>query len=97
MQNRGRIFTFLVLSLFFLTVCAQIASAQTPLKSDNAPQGGKIFYGVMDGARTQAAAIGNMLRMVHNSCGEKPQVGKVFRVRGTNSNAEGVVTVFFGA
>lgn len=87
MQNKGRIFTFLVLSLFFLPVCAQIGWAQTPLKSANAPQGGKIFYGVMDGAHTQAAAIGKMLRIMHNNCGEKPQVGKVFRVRGTNSNA----------
>ena len=41
----------------------------------------------MDGAHTQAAGIGKMLRMLHNTCGERPQVGKVFRVRGTNSNA----------
>jgi hypothetical protein len=87
MHNRERIPTFVALSLFFLPVCAPIAWAQTPLKPVDAPQGATIVYGVMDGAHTQAAAIGKMLRDVHNSCGEKPQIGKVFKVRGTNSNA----------
>ena len=31
--------------------------------------------------------MGKVLRVVHNNCGEKPQVGKVFKVRGTNSDA----------
>ena len=51
------------------------------------PQGGNIVYGVVGGATTQAEAMGKVLRVVHNNCGEKPQVGKVFKVRGTNSDA----------
>lgn len=31
--------------------------------------------------------MGAMLRAVHNQCGEKPQVGKIFQVRGTDSVA----------
>jgi hypothetical protein len=31
--------------------------------------------------------MASVLRTVHNSCGEKPQVGNVFRARGSNSDA----------
>jgi hypothetical protein len=63
------------------------AHAQATLTTLNGTQGGTIVYGVVDGATTRAAALGGVLRTVHNSCGEKPQVGSVFRVRGTNSDA----------
>jgi hypothetical protein len=56
------------------------------------PQGGKIVYGVVNGVTSQAAAMGSVLHSVHQQCGEKPQVGKPFRVRGSNS-----VAVFFTA
>jgi hypothetical protein len=56
----------------------------------NAPQGGKIVYGSVAGVTTQAAAMAKMLSTVHNNCGEKPQIGKVFQFTGTNS-----VGVFF--
>ena len=32
-------------------------------------------------------AMARILRNVQNNCGDKPQVGKVFRVRGSNSDA----------
>jgi hypothetical protein len=75
-----------------LALCACKAQTQTPtpLQSITAPQGGKIVYGTVDGATTQAAAMSFILRNVHNNCGEKPQVGQVFQFRGTNS-----VGVFF--
>ena len=75
----------LALWLFVLGICAPVARAQSPVKTIDNPQGGRIIFGLVDGATTQATALGNILRTVHNSCGEKPQVGKVFRVRGTNS------------
>ena len=48
------------------------------------------MYGSVSGATTQAAAMSSMLKTVHNNCGEKPQIGKVFQFTGTNS-----VGVFF--
>ena len=77
----------LVLWLFFVGCSASVSHAQSPLRTIDNPQGGKIVYGVVDGATTSAAAMGTVLRIVHNNCGEKPQVGKVFKVRGTNSDA----------
>jgi len=64
--------------------------AQTPMQAVDGPQGGKIFYGQVNGATCPAAAMSSMLRVVHNNFGEKPQIGKTFRVRGSNS-----VAVFF--
>jgi hypothetical protein len=81
-----------LLSLSIVVLCAGKAQAQTPasLQTITAPQGGKIVYGTVAGAATQAAAMSFVLRNVHNNCGEKPQVGQVFQFRGTNS-----VGVFF--
>ncbi|MBZ5668775.1 MAG: hypothetical protein LAO04_03485 [Acidobacteriia bacterium] len=90
MRNYKRSSLSLVLWLFFVAIGSQTAGAQTPLKTINNPQGGVIVYGLVDGATTQAAAMSKVLRIVHNNCGERPQVGRIFKVRGTNS-----VAVFF--
>lgn len=63
------------------------AVAQGGLKSINSPQGGKIVYGQVEGQSTEAGAMGAVLRSLHQSLGEKPQVGKLFDVRGTDSVA----------
>jgi hypothetical protein len=73
-----------------ICACKAGPQAPTPLTTINAAQGGKIVYGAVNGASTQAAAMSSVLRDVHNSCGEKPQIGKVFQFKGTNS-----VGVFF--
>ena len=65
-------------------------SAQAPQKTLAAAGGGRITYGLVDGASSQAAGLGAMLRSVHGTCGERPKVSQVFRVRGTDS-----VAVFF--
>jgi hypothetical protein len=72
--------------------CVSQAGAQTPapLTSIVAPQGGKIVYGLVDGADSQAVAMSKILRAVHNNCGDRPQIGRVFKFRGTDS-----VGVFF--
>ncbi|MGD0940543.1 MAG: hypothetical protein ABR905_12620 [Terracidiphilus sp.] len=82
----------IVLSLLFVCICACKASTQTPtpLTSVDGQQGGKIVYGAVDGATTQPAALAKLLTGVQSKCGEKPQIGRVFRFRGTNS-----VGVFF--
>ena len=90
MHNYKHFSVLLVLWLFFVAIGSHTAGAQTPLKTINNPQGGKIVYGLVDGATTQPAAMAQVLRIVHNNCGERPQVGRVFKVRGTDS-----VAVFF--
>ena len=90
MRNYKQSSVSLILCLFLGGICAPMAPAQTKLKSIDNPQGGKIIYGPVDGATTQAGAMSSVLRTVHNNCGERPQVGRLFKVRGTNS-----VAVFF--
>ena len=87
MRKYKQLSVSLVILLFFFGCSASVSLAQSPLKTIDHPQGGKIVYGVVDGATSSAAAMSTVLRIVHNNCGEKPQVGKVFRVRGTNSDA----------
>jgi hypothetical protein len=76
--------------LAFLILYAYSSAAQTPLKTVNSPEGGKIMYGLVDGVTTQAAGMASVLRAVHDSCKERPQIGRVFKFRNT-----GMVAVFF--
>jgi hypothetical protein len=80
---------FLCLSLLLFSLCPLDVYPQFPnsLKSIDAPHGGKIICGVVEGANTEAGALADVLRSVHNSYGERPLAGKVFRVRDTNSDA----------
>lgn len=75
------------LFLCCVLVFAAVASAQTALKNIENPNGGHIVYGPVDGQSTEAGAMGAILRSLHQQYGDKPQVGKVFQVRGTNSVA----------
>ena len=90
MHGVARYSALLLLSMLCFCACKAGTQATTQLTTINAPQGGKIVYGVASGATTQGAAMTNMLKTVHNNCGEKPQIGKVFQFNGTNS-----VGVFF--
>ena len=65
-------------------------SAPAALKTIAVPQGGKIVYGQVEGAGSEAGAMGTVLREVHAQLGDRPRVGRIFRVHGTNS-----VAVFF--
>ena len=87
MCNFKRFSVSSVLWLFLLGIAAHNACAQTPLKTINNAQGGKVVYGLVDGATTPAMAMARILHNVQNNCGDNPQVGKVFRVRGSNSDA----------
>jgi hypothetical protein len=57
------------------------------MKTIDAPQGGKIVYGQVVGQTTEAGAMGTILRSLHEQLGDRPQVGKLFQVRGTQSVA----------
>ncbi len=80
-----------VLAFFALAQCSCNAASQTgaskpaPLTTLTTPQGGIIEYGRVDGATSLAAAMGRVLSEVHQACGERPSVGQVFRVKGTDS------------
>ena len=76
--------------VLLIGITAGRAGAQTPLQTIDYPGGGKIVYGLVEGATTPPAAMAEVLRIVHKSSGEKPQVGQLFKAQGTNS-----VAVFF--
>jgi len=61
--------------------------SQTPLTTLQGTQGGVIVYGVVDGASTPAMAMAHMLRNLQRQYGDKPHIGRVFRLRGSNSDA----------
>jgi len=72
-----------LLSLLMTSLC--LVSAQTPLTTIDMPQGGRIVYGKVQGADTQGTAMTHVLRIMHDNCKDKPQIGKVFKMRGTDS------------
>ena len=80
-------FSFFIL---VLGACKAQTPSANPLTVIRAPQGGKIVYGPVQGAASQAMAMSKFLNLVQSSCGEKPRIGRVFQFRGTNS-----VGVFF--
>jgi hypothetical protein len=90
MYALGRFSAIFALSVVGLFACKAETQAPSPLTTINAPQGGRIVYGLLNGATTQSAALSRMLRAMHNNCGEKPQIGRVFQFIGSNS-----VGVFF--
>jgi hypothetical protein len=75
----------LVSFLFLLATCPLAIQAQTPLTTIDMPQGGRIVYGTVDGITPQVTAMVRILRTMHQSCGERPQIGSVFKMRGTDS------------
>jgi len=85
-----RFSAWLISGLLMLGVCAPATLAQATWKAIDTPQGGKIAYGKVDGAASQADALISVLRSVHKNSGEKPVIGRVFRLRYTDS-----VAVFF--
>ena len=85
-----------ILPLLVLAVCSCKSSSPASAAQPAAPNptqlttipttpGGIIEYGSVAGATTLPAAMANVLSQVHQACGEKPSVGQVFRVKGSNS------------
>lgn len=80
---------FLGAVFFALVVCwwHASASAQSGLTKLRGPNGGDIVYGPVTGVTTVPAAMGAVLRTLHARFGARPEVGRVFEVRGSNSSA----------
>ncbi len=87
MCSYKRFYLSAVLSLLFVVAGSSVPPAQSALTTLQGKQGGMITYGLVEGATTPAMAMARILHNVQNGVGEKPQVGKVFRVRGSNSDA----------
>jgi hypothetical protein len=81
---------FLLLFSVFFNACKGRTQVGTqgpaPFTVLPAAQGEIIEYGGAAGANSLAAAMGNVLSQIHQACGEKPAVGQVFRVKGSNSS-----------
>ena len=82
-----RLLVGLISLLLFIFVFAAPAPAQSSLKVIEGPEGGRIIYGPVPGEDTEAGAMGWILRSLHKEFGDRPQVGKLFQVRGTQSVA----------
>ena len=87
MRSGKRFSVSLISWLFLMGNCAHAADSQTPLKVIDNPEGGKIIYGLVDGATSPAGAMAEVLRSLHKNCVAQPQVGQLFKARGTNSAA----------
>jgi len=87
MHPHHRLLTHGTLCLLFALAGSTVACSQSGLKTMDNPQGGKIVYGKVAGQSTEAGAMGAVLHSLHTQYGDRPQVGKVFHVRGTNSVA----------
>jgi hypothetical protein len=90
MSNSKRFSAILSLFIVFISACKAGTPPPTPITTLDAAQGGKISYGTVVGATTQPAAMSKILIGMQNTCGERPQIGKVFQFKGTNT-----VGVFF--
>jgi hypothetical protein len=73
------------LSVIILVLTATQAGAG--LKTIKDPQGGKIVYGQVEGQTNEANAMAYVLREIHKQFDDRPQLSKLFQVRGSQSVA----------
>jgi hypothetical protein len=90
MLELRRVVVLLTLFVFCISACKATPPPPTPATLLNAAQGGQISFGTVPGATTQAQAMSRMLINIQKTCGEKPQIGRVFQFKGTDT-----VGVFF--
>ena len=75
--------TILALSILSVSALAQDSS----LKSISNPGGGQIIYGPVNGVTSMPQAMGAVLRYVHTTFGDRPQIGKFFQPKDGSSVA----------
>jgi hypothetical protein len=63
------------------------ARADDGLKTIDNPGGGQVLYGALPGESSLQGAMGTMLRNIHGHFGERPQIGRFFQTRGSDSIA----------
>src|SRR5689334_8457440 len=71
----------------FILLLACGVTSHAAMRTIQNPQGGTILYGQVEGQTTEAGAMAALLRQLHTQYGNRPNVGKLFEVRGTQSVA----------
>jgi hypothetical protein len=72
---------------YFLLACLCWSTKAVAITTITNPSGGKIQYGQVTGQSSLAGAMGAVLSAVHTACADRPDVGKVFQVKNTQSTA----------
>ena len=68
--------------LSFVSACPIAQGDSGPaLKSIDNPGGGHVLYGIFNQESTMQGAMAGMLRKVHTSFGERPEIGQFFQTR----------------
>ena len=70
-----------------LAVGTQAAPAGGGLRTLNGPAGGQAIFGPIIDQTTLAGALGEALRGLHGRFADRPQIGRLFRARGSNTIA----------
>src|SRR5579864_3046600 len=78
---------WLIAGLLFMGMLLIPAYGQDGLKTMTDQSGGKIIYGVASGQTALPGAMVVILRRIHRELGDRPAIGRFFRVRGSNSVA----------
>src|SRR5664279_2653200 len=78
---------FAASTLFLAGTVAASAESSDALKIINIPGGGQVVYGLLTAQNSMADAMVFMLKQVHGHFGDRPQIGKFFQARGSNSTA----------
>jgi hypothetical protein len=95
--NSARAFLAAVLAASASAAAAVAAATLAPstaagqpaggLKTIDAPGGGQVVYGPIQGETSMPRAMASLLRSVHAHFGDRPQLGKFFQSRGSESVA----------
>ena len=77
------------LTIAILCIAAFLARARADdgLKTIDNPGGGQVLYGPLPGESSLQGAMGTMLRNIHGRFGDRPQIGRFFQTRGSDSIA----------
>ena len=85
----ARYFIACLVAILFSTGLSRSANAQSNngLTTIDNPGGGQVVYGPMTNVTSQRDAIAAMLRYIHGHFGDRPQIGKFFQIKGSDSIA----------
>jgi hypothetical protein len=83
---------FLLVSPAILFVCASVATRPTAdgIKTVDVPTGGHLMFGPLLGQLTPQAAIGKVLHVVSQHCGDRPQITNILE-----ANSGDILAAFF--
>ncbi len=90
-MNRIQTSVIMKLTVVLLFVAASLAmsarAADNSLKTIDNPGGGQIIYGPLNDQSSLKDAMVAMLRNIHGHFGDRPEIGKLFQTRGSDTLA----------